>query len=537
MTPVTHGDTLTGLGHLARLVLRRDRVRLLVWVVAVVGVVLVSAASLRPLYDDPASQQQYVALAGGNPALKAFGGPGSGFDDPNLGVILVNEVQLWAGATIALMAVFLLTRHTRAEEDSDRADVVRSGAVGRHAPLAAASLVVSSVIVVLSVACGVGFVALGYATTGSVALAASLAAIGLVFVGVAAVAAQVASSARAAIGASCAALGAMFVLRAIGDAGRGWPRWLSPLGWAQSGRPFAGERWWPLVLCVVLALALIVLAQWLASHRDLGSGLIADRGGPARASSWLTRPVGLVLRLQRGALTGWVVGLLVFGGLYGSIGDEVGDFIDDNPVYADLVAQAQGASVTDAFFATALAMLALFSSGFAISATLRLLTEERAGRADVLLASPLSRTRWAASHLVVAIIGSTVIVVAGGVGTGVAYALVADDPDQVARIVGGALVTVPGVLVFVGLAMVLIGFWPRAALGAWGALAVVAVIAFFGELLRLPHWVRDLSPFTHLPALPAQDMAWLPVLAVSTVAGALLAAGLWGLGRRDIASS
>jgi ABC-2 type transport system permease protein len=64
----------------------------------------------------------------------------------------------------------------------------------------------------------------------------------------------------------------------------------------------------------------------------------------------------------------------------------------------------------------------------------------------------------------------------------------------------------------------------------------VFVIGFFGELLGLPALVRDLSPFTHLPAAPAVAVTWAPVLAVSAVAVGLGAAGLWGLRHRDLAS-
>lgn len=537
MTRPPHDGSLTGLPRLVRLVLRRDRVRLAVWVVAIVGLVVVSAASLKPLYPDRASQEQYVQLASGNPALQAFAGPGSGFDDPNLGVILVNETQLWGGIAMAFMAIFLMTRHTRAEEEAERADVIRSGVVGHDAPLAAAASVVSCAIVVVAVACAIGFVALGYATVGSVSLAASLAAMGLVFVGVTAVAAQVASSARASLGYATAVLGAMFVVRAVGDAGRGWARWLSPMGWAQSGRAFAGERWWPLALCLVLGGLLLVLGHRLADRRDLGSGLIAIHGGPARASRLLKHPAGLALRMQRGALIGWIVAMALFGALYGSIGDQIGQFIQDNPVYADIVAQLEGADLTDSFLATSVAMLTLIACGFSISAALRLRTEEHAGRADAVLAAPMSRARWAASYLVVDVVGTVAIVLAGGLGTGAAYAAVVGDVSQVPRVVGGALATLPAALVMMGAAFALFGLVPRAALAAWGLLAGVATVVFFGELLRLPHWVRDLSPFTHVPAVPAEPMRWVPILALSAVACALVALGLWGLRRRDIAAA
>lgn len=531
----TGAATLTAAPRLVRLILRRDRVRLTIWFVAIVGLVATSAASLPPLYPDRASIEQYVAIATGNPALQAFAGPGAGFDDPNIGVILVNEVQLWGAVTVALMAIFLLVRHTRAEEDDERADLVRAGVVGRHAPLAAALGVVGAEIVALSAVVGVSFVALGYEVVGSVALAASFAAVGLAFLGVAAVAAQVAGSARGALGLSSAVLGAAFALRAAGDAGVEWLRWTSPLGWAQSGRPFADERWWPLLLCLAFAGVLVAVARALSDRRDLGSGLVASHGGPAHAAGWIAHPTGLALRLQRWAIVGWSVGFVLFGALYGSIGDEIATFIEDNPVYADLMAQQQGVDLTDSFFASAAVMMALMACGFAISSVLRLRTEERSGRAELLLAGPLGRTRWALGQVTVAVGGTVLLLALAGAGMGAGYGAVIGDLSQIARLAGAALVMVPGVLVLGGAALVLYGLAPRAALAAWGALGAVFVIGFFGELLGLPSLVRDLSPFTHLPAAPAVPVDWAPVLAVLAVAVGLGALGLWGLRRRDLA--
>jgi ABC-2 type transport system permease protein len=534
MAAPASAGTRTGALRLARLILRRDRVRLPIWILATAGVVVSSAASLPPLYPDQAAIEQYVSLATGNPAIQAFAGPGAGFDDPNIGVILVNETQLWGSVVMALMAIFLLVRHTRAEEDDERADVVRAAVVGRHAPLAAALGVVSAAVIVLSAALAVAFVALGYDAVGSVALAASLAAAGLTFVGVAAVAAQVAGTARAALGYSSAVLGAAFAIRAVGDAGLTWARWLSPLGWAQSGRPFAEERWWPLLLCLAVAAVLARLARVLQDRRDLGSGLVATHAGPPTAARWITRPAGLALRLQRPTVVGWAVGLVLTGALYGSIGDEMAGFIEDNPVYADLVAQQRGVDLTDSFFATAMATLALLTCGFAISSVLRLRTEERAGRAELLLSGPLGRTRWAGGQLVVAVLGTTLLVALGGLGVGIGYAAVIGEAGQVPRMVGAALVTVPAVLVLAGAAFAAYGTVPRAGLAGWGVLAAVFVISFFGELLGLPAWLRDLSPFTHVPAVPAEPMAWTPTVVMVAVAVVLIAIGLWGLRRRDL---
>ncbi|MPY96132.1 MAG: hypothetical protein GEV08_24635 [Acidimicrobiia bacterium] len=247
--------TLTGLGRLVTLTLRRDRLRLPLWVAAVTGLVLVSAASLLSVYPDQAAVEDYVALVGDNPALVAFSGPGYGFDEPNIGVVLVNETQVFGCLGIALMSIFLVNRHTRAEEESERAELLRANVVGRHALPAAAVVVIGAANVVIGLLSTAGFAALGYPKAGSFALAGSFVVTGLVFAGVTAVAAQVMSSSRATLGLASAALAVAFTLRAIGDIGDNALRWASPIGWAQGARAFAGEQWWALGLCVFAALA------------------------------------------------------------------------------------------------------------------------------------------------------------------------------------------------------------------------------------------------------------------------------------------
>jgi ABC-2 type transport system permease protein len=530
------GSTVTGFGRLVRFVLRRDRIRLPLWLLTLGGVIVISAGSLPPLYTDQASIDAYVALIADNPALKAFGGPGYGFDDPNLGVILVNEVQLWGAISFAVMSVFLVARHTRAEEDDERAEVIRSSVVGRHAPLAAAVAVVSAANVVLGAICAAGFVALGYEVVGSIALALSMVAVGLAFVGVTAVTAQVAGSARATIGQATAVLAALFVIRALGDSASSPVRWLSPIAWAQSVRAFAGEQWWPILLVLVLAVILLVVARALFDRRDLGSGMLAAHAGPASAARWLTRPLGLAMRLQRGPIIGWSVGLVITGAVYGMIGDEIAQYVEDNPAIAEVFVR-QGLDLTDSFFATGMLLLAMIATGFSLSAALRPRTEENAGRADLMLATPLGRSAWLASHVAVSLVGTVVLMVAGGLGTGVAYALTTGDPGQILRLLGAALVTVPAAWVLAGVAVALFGLVPRAALLAWLALALVSIASYLGEILRLPHLVRMLSPYDHVPLVPAEPVRWLPLVLLSVVAGGLLAAGAWGFCRRDVHAS
>jgi ABC-2 type transport system permease protein len=365
-------------------------------------------------------------------------------------------------------------------------------------------------------------------------MAGSLAAVGLAFAGITVAAAQVFSSGRATLGWCSGVLAVSFVVRAAGDIGGNGLSWLSPIGWAQAVRPYAGERWWTLGLCCLAGGALVAAALWLATRRDLGSGLLPPRLGTGAAAPWMTHPLGLALRLQRGALIGWTVALFLTGVVYGSIGEDVDRMLEENEAFADVFTQLEGASLTDSFFATAIAMLALIAAGFTVSSTLSLRTEEVAGRAEHMLATPTSRSRWLASQLAVAVAGTCVTITAAGLGAGLAYALVVDDPGEVLPIVGAAAATVPAVLVLVGVVTVLFGLVPRAAPAAWIALAVMVLIGFFGELLRLPEWSTWISPLEHSPAAPAETVTLLPLALLLAVAAALVAVGLWGFRRRDL---
>jgi len=232
---------------------------------------------------------------------------------------------------------------------------------------------------------------------------------------------------------------------------------------------------------------------------------------------------------------GWSVGLAVLGAVFGSLGQDVEEMIEGNPQLAEVFAQTSGgATVTDAYFATVFTMMALVASGFTVAAVLRLRSEEAAARAEPLLATPLSRTRWSGGWLGVVALATLVILSAGGLATGVTYALVDRDAGHVATLLGAMLAYAPATLLLGALACALFGWLPRSAALAWGALALCFVSGWLGPVLRLPEWAMDLSPYGLTPQLPMESLAAGPLLALSLVAAALTVLGLAGLRRRDL---
>ena len=379
----------------------------------------------------------------------------------------------------------------------------------------------------------VGLLAQGLPAAGSVVVGAAFACVGFVFAGLTAVTAQLAENARVASGTAGAVLAAAFVVRAIGDVGDGTVSWLSPLGWAQKTRPFAGESVGPLLLAIVVAALLVVGAVVLLDRRDLGAGLVPARPGPATAPPRFADSGALARRLQRAGVVWWGLGVVVLGVAYGSIAGQIDDFVGDNDAVADVIAR-RGGSLVESFVATSLLILSLVAAGFAVQSALRPRGEETSGRAEVVLSEPVGRVRWLGGHLAVAFVASAVAVVIGAAGLGLCAAIAVGDAGLFGRTALAGFAYVPAVWVLTAIAVALFGLLPRWTALAWAPLGVCVVIGLFGTLLSLPTAVLDVSPFEHTPSVPAASWSVLPLVVLVLVAAAITAGGLAAFRRRDV---
>ncbi len=526
---------LAGTGSLVRFILRRDRVRLPVWIVATVGLVLSSVASLPDFFPTAADRQARADLVD-NPTFAALTGPGYGTDNYTFGAMVANEYISFTAVIVALMSIFLVVRHTRAEEQAGRTELLRSAVVGRYASTAAVLIVVgaANVLIGLLLALGLPATLTELSMSGSLLFGAGIASVGLVFTGGAALTAQLTEQSRAASGIAGAALAVAYTIRAIGDMGDRTASWLSPIGWAQAPRAYVDERWWPLLLSAGLTGALVAVTLRIAAGRDLGAGIVRPRPGPASASGGLSTPLGLAVRLQRGSLIGWGVGLFLLGLTYGSFVSEVEEFASDNEIFEDFLVNAGEASFVDSFAATITVFIALLAAGFAIQSTLRLRGEETAGRAEPVLAAAVSRRDWLTSHLGVALVGSAGMLLLTGLGLGTTAAATTGDGSWVGRMLGASLIHVPAVWLVIGVTVALIGLAPRVTILSWVVLAYGLVVFYLGGLLNFPDWLHNLSPFGHTPRVPAADFMLAPLLALTALAAALIATGLMAFARRDL---
>jgi ABC-2 type transport system permease protein len=522
---------MTGTWVLVRHFLRRDRWMVLWWSIGITVLYWSQAVSVEAVYATQAELDRAAALMGSNAAFVAMAGPARALN--TVGGQVTWQATAFGAVTVGLMSMFLVVRHTRAEEENGRDELLRASPVGREATTAATMVVVVLANLLVGTLVTLSLVAFPLAVADSVALGVGLAAVGLVFAGTALLAAQLTSSARAAYGLTGVVIGTAYVLRAIGDVGTPALTWISPIGWYQGMHPFSGVRWWPLLLLAVLAAVAVGAALAVFVRRDHGSGVVADRPGPARASAALGTPLGLAWRLQRGAVWGWSAGLFLTGLSYGSLGTDVGDLLGDSATSQEMFVPS-GMSLVEGFYATAILMLALMSCGFAIASALRPRHDEREGRVEVLLATGLSRTRWLGTQVLLTTLASAFVLLMGGLGLGVGYAATADDGGAIGRYLLATLPHVAPVLVLAGLTTLVYGVRARWAGVAWLGLVLAVVVLLFGTVFRMPEWLQDLSPFHHLALVPAEDFRWPPLIVLVAIAAALTAAGIVGFTRRDV---
>ncbi|MGW1155595.1 ABC transporter permease [Streptomyces rubiginosohelvolus] len=526
----------TGTGTLLRFSLRRDRVRMSVWLLALTLGTLATAAEYKTLYATPEERAAAVSSMD-SPAALAMTGPRPYLSDYTAGAMLGHQMLGFMAVLVGLMSVLTVIRHTRDEEETGRAELVRSTVVGHHAHLAAALAVALVANLGLALLLALGLTATGVdgvGPGGALLYGLAHAAIGLVFAGVAAITAQLTAHTRGASGLALATIGVAYVLRASGDVGNDALSWLSPIGWIQRTYVFVDDRWWPLALCLLLAAATAAYGFVLSTRRDVGAGLRPARLGRRTASDALTRPFGFALRLHRATLLGFAAGLCLMGVMYGSILGEAADMVESVEQLQEALKDIGGATVAESFASMVMVVVAVVAAVYVVMAALRPRAEENAGRAEPLLATGLSRNRWLGSHVAVALTGGTALLVLAGLCFGVSGAASAGDGSLVLELTLAAAAYAPALWVTVGVAVLLFGWFPRAGAVAWIVPVYAFLVGYLGPILQLPDGLTNLSPFGHVPQLPAAGMTWTALLALTAVAAGLIALGLAGFRRRDL---
>jgi len=550
---------------LTKFLLRRERVISSVWILVLA---LVVVGLVVGMYEAiPYADRDALISMFENPALVAMMGPNYAVGADGFGALYTTLMLLMTALTVGLMNIFLVVRNTRADEEKGRFEVLRSLPVGRLANLNATFITAVIVNVVLAVVIGLGMFAVGDASMdfgGSMLWGAALGATGLVFAAFAGLFSQLSSNSRGAMGFSFAVIGFFYLLRAPGDMNPDleFLSRISPLGLVLRTQAYAGNYWWPILILLVAAAIVAAVAYRLNHMRDIEQGIIPARPGRADGSVLLRTPYGFTFRLLKVSLIVWFLSMFAFAGSYGTVLGEVDEFIANNEMYQQLMlgpagvefvteagltpeeivdvlraaVAAEGFTMPELFASTINNIMAIFALVPVLLIILKVKSEERDVRAELVLATPVCRYKYLAGYAGIAFIFAILVPIAYALGIySVGQSMMANPEDlTLGFLLQSNLVYVPAVWFMLGLTVFLIGLKPKAVGVIWGYFAFTFLIMFFGRMEIFPAWTQYLSPFGWIPLLPIEEVTVLPLVVLTLIAAVLTGVGFYLYRNRDI---
>jgi ABC-2 type transport system permease protein len=514
-------------------------------VVVALSIVFVVSA-LESTYGTHQLRRGVIEVLTSNPTLLAVRGAPDG---ASAGSFFMTEIGAFMMLLVAFMNTFTAVRHTRADEEQGRSDLIVATRAGRASSTWATIVHAGILNVAMGLLSAIVATASGYDLPGSLVLGWALASTGIAFFGIGLLSAQIFSTSRAANGWGIAAIAVLWVLNAAADANGTASAdhlhvtpsaavWFTPVGWGLRIRPYTQNEWWIGLLSLALAAVLVAVSFWLQSIRDTSSGLVASRRGRAGASAVLRGPIGLAWRLQRGSIIGWGIAAVVGGLLIAGLGKTLNDAVAANPEIATSLKKvgSGSGSVLEVFLGVMAALIGLLVAGAAVQTVIRLRQEEAATNAETVLATPVGRLRWYLSFVIVAVVASAIILVLAGAVMG--GALSGIDAKLAGAAIALALAQLPAVGVYMAVTAFVFGVFPRATTAVgWTAFGVGVVLGEFGALLGLPDWVRQIAPTDHTPTVPLDSADWGGTWIMAAITIVLVAVGAWAFTRRGLVST
>jgi len=549
-----HGD-FNNTGTIVKFIFRREKFITTAWILILVLFSMGVAPAMANMFPDAASRNQFAA-AFNNPIMVAMMGPIYGADNYTSGAMYGGLMLVWYGIAVAIMNIFFVVRHTRADEQAGRVEVVRSLPTGRLANLNATMISAFIINVALGLLTGLGLAVLNVESmdfAGSMVYGAATAAIGIVFASIAAVFSQLSSNASGASGMSFASIGVFYMIRAAGDMQNiEIVSCISPLGLVLRSQAYVGNKIWPSLVLLLIAVVISAIAYKLNGMRDLGQGFIAARPGRAKASAALRSSFGLAWRLLRTPLLIWGILMFTLGASYASVVGEIDSFIGDSPEYMTILgvpvdqlpnlSQAdQSKMIVDSYGIFVTLMMTLLAIVPLLNAALKIRSEEREARAENIVTKAVPRCSYMAGYVIIAFIASVVLqlLTASGLYFTTAYMTGDANPFSFNDLFMSFLAFLPALWIMIGFTVFVVGMIPKATSIVWVYFGAVAMLSFMGRLIFTGNlsWVMNLTPlhFVSQPE-PMKDYVinYTPLIVMTGIAAVLTIVGFISFRKRDM---
>lgn len=389
----------------------------------VLGLGLFSAAYV-PAFEEIAKGNGLLGMyeTMQNPAMISMVGttPVDTASDYTLGAMYAQEMLLFCGLFAMVIAVLHMVGHTRKEEDLGLMELVRSFQIGRQANSLAATIEIVFINVLLGLFIAGIMMSFGTDTIsaeGSFLFGASVGMSGIIGAGIALFMAQIMSTSSGATGSALGIIGLLYIVRAGTDVSNVDLSMINPLGWTYLTYPFTENNWFPLILATIFSVIVVIIAFALEEARDMGAGYLPEREGRESAKKSLLSVRGLLIKINKGVIIGWLIAFVIMGAAYGSIYGDMQTFLESNEMMQQMFTQS-GVSIEESFTSTIMMVMIGLVSILPIAIVNKLFSEERSLHLSQLYVTKVSRSQWYWTSIILATFAGVIGVLLAAVGLG-----------------------------------------------------------------------------------------------------------------------
>jgi len=507
---------MTGLLRTQWMMLRTMLWWLVVPSLIMAGLVWTAAVQISALYPEEVHRRAYALSVSDSVAVRVF--QGRGYDLATVGGIFAQEMAVVVLFIFPLLTVFLGVRFTRSLEDNNYLDIITAGPVHRLAPTVAGALHGLAVCLLTAVLSFVALLSTSGFPTGGSALWATVLFLFLTWsLSLAVLSSQIFRNGTEAMYMAVAFVLGCYLLRAVVDV-RDWhATWSNPMSWLAETQAFSNDRpLWPFLAYVALIMVQLGLALLFVTRRDLGGGIIPARTGRDRAGPLLAGPVSLISRLVHWPLAAFAI----IGGVVA--------------LTFGLFAEEMATAGLDKRLVLLVQLNAIIAAAAGVLVSGRFSVEEQKGRSGRVLAGNVSRVRWQVSGVLVALSGSTLLLLMLAALSGVGVALSLDERSRLTDAMESSAQQLPAVLLLVSASLVFGSLIPRLSSAAWALVGWALVVALRADVLQLPDWARRLSPFEWTGKVPKEDWNSGDSLTMAGIALLLVLLSVSLFRRRDL---
>ena len=521
--------------------LKRDWFKITGWLVVLAGVFVAVAAKFDSIYGTP----KQIAAIGSTLRSKAMvalvGNVPSGHLTTAL--IFASEMAVFWGLFIIIFNYTLAVGASRGQEETGLTEMILGGhPVGRLAPILAATLelLIANVGFVLITGFGTLIADMpGSDVNGTWLAAVAIAAVGWAFGMISLIFSQLVADSHSVAMYNYAFLGIAYLIRMVTDVSNPKYAWISPLGWLEKTQIYRHNNWFPVLLLIALGVVAFLIAIALNSRRDIDAGVIHVNPGNRR-SHFLRGPATLLLWNQKSMTIFWIVGMAVLGASYGSVFNSIGKIFNTSPTIQKVLGQSGVQHIEKLQVLSFVGLLGIIFSLLAVIAGMmivtHLVTEERRGYLQMVLTKPQSRGYLLATYVMFGLIVAAVVLMVALLSAMAAGNVVMKHPIAFNDYWQTFIANFPSVILFMSLTVAFIGIYPKIRSLVWAYLGVAFMITYFGNLMDLPKWSLQLSPFYWTRKVPIESINATPLMWMLGIAIVLITIGFIGYQNRDLES-